>query len=126
MKNLVLILILSALILAAGFSLGLWQGIFAAAAIVSVLFTSWARARQERQYKFFRASVIERYGDFTEIGEWGVATQNEDGEWETEVRGKMLEETVKYRANDGSIKLGAAWVIDNDRRVTGFDPPKSF
>lgn len=55
--------------------------------------------------------VLERYGDFQEIGQWGVFN-TETGE--SEIKGNMVSETVKYMDKDCEIKFGTDWLIEKE------------
>lgn len=53
--------------------------------------------------------ILDRYGDYVECGTWGVMNI-ETGE--SEIKGKMMSETIKFVGEDGRIKLGSDWVME--------------
>jgi hypothetical protein len=82
------------------------------------LYRLFRRFKKEPEI-YVNQPVIERYGDREEIGQWGCVEQLPDGSWRQiedndhwrPVRGTLYSETVKYKADDGSVRLGKEWVI---------------
>lgn len=68
----------------------------------------WLTNRGEKPPMFTGdEEVLERYRDFTPIGNWAVVN-TETGE--TEQEGTMYSETVKFRDSKGAVHIAHDWV----------------
>ena len=62
-------------------------------------------------------AVLERYDDFTIIGEWGTMRDGHLIE-----HGNLVGRTRKVMDAKGRVSLDREWMPDNAKEVTGFDP----
>lgn len=67
---------------------------------------------KEQDELYIDQPIVDRYSDFQEIGTWGSAIQNQAGDWESNIEGKMFAETVKYVGKNKQVKLGRRWFPD--------------
>jgi hypothetical protein len=57
-------------------------------------------------------SIPKQPGDWEIIGHWGVAQRNDKGEWESEIEGNLVSETVERQTEDGNTELVERWMPD--------------
>jgi len=53
--------------------------------------------------------ILEEYGDEVPIGVWGICNA-ETGE--SEIKGELLSQTVKFKNPDGSVHIDTKWYPD--------------
>ncbi len=100
------------------FIVSIAEGVFLAACLlpVAIFGREYFRARRARNKPTFIPGdhrVLERYNDHTEAGVWGSVQVGPDGKTVL-ARGEvhpLYAQTVKYRDDDGKIKLGHDWTI---------------